>query len=517
MALPISTKILRNTSWTIIARLSHICINILLIPFILSHVGTIRYGIWVALFVVVDYFNLLDFGTGAATIKYVADYYTKKNLKKIGQVITLTFIFNCIYIPFLITAYLFSDEVLSFFNIEPNYLPEAKIIFVGVLANFAISQLAGVLRSTLIGIQRIHINNLFEIVYLFLYASGVFYLLSKGYGLQGIIMMMFCLRCALFVYRLIYVLSVMPSIIKALNKIDLSMCSSFFSYGAKLQIASIAGFFNFQIDKLLIGHYLKMEFVAFYEIGAKLAMMIRHVPSVMMGPLIPASAELAANRDTTRLNELYLRSNFYIILVAAPIAAFFILNSREIVAIWLGELAHPYCALTLRVLSVAFFFQMLTSAVASIGRGLGMIRYEIESSVLNAILNISLSVILIIKFGFLGALLGTTVAMAVSNCLYFIRFSRFMKIEMSKVLDRILIKPVLCALIPAILCYFFKNFLTDSILMSKLSRLEALYSLLIVGIVYLLVFVAGLFLSRAIGLSDLRLFGRAFTAITAFK
>jgi len=61
-------------------------------------------------------------------------------------------------------------------------------------------------------------------------------------------MMMFCLRCALFVYRLIYVLSVMPSIIKGLNKIDLSMCSSFFSYGAKLQIASIAGFFNFQID-----------------------------------------------------------------------------------------------------------------------------------------------------------------------------------------------------------------------------------------------------------------------------
>jgi len=480
-------------------------------------VGTIRYGIWVALFVVVDYFNLLDFGTGAATIKYVADYYTKKDLKKIGQVVTLTLIFNCIYIPFLITAYLFSDEVLSFFNIEANYLAEAKIIFVGVLANFAISQLAGVLRSTLIGIQRIHINNLFEIVYLFLYAGGVFYFLSKGYGLQGIVIMMFCLRCALLFFRLIYVLNLMPSVIRGLNKIDLKMCSSFFSYGAKLQIASLSGFFNFQIDKMLIGHYLKIEFVAFYEIGAKLAMMIRHVPSVMMGPLIPASAELAANNDTSRLNELYLRSNFYIILVAAPISAFFIINSPEIVGLWLGELAHPYCALALRVLSVAFFFQVLTSAVTSIGRGIGMIRYEIQSSVLNAILNIFLSVILIFQFGFLGALLGTTVAMAVSNIIYFIRFSNFMKIGLPKVVERILIKPVLCALIPAVICSFLKNVFTDPIVMQNFSRLEALFSLLIVGVVYVSIFFAGLFLSRAIGLSDLRLFGRAFTAITAFK
>ena len=314
MSLPTSTKILRNTAWTIIARLSHIVINILLVPFIISHVGTVRYGIWVVLLAVVDYFNLLDFGTGAATIKYIADYYTKKSLKRIRQIIALTFIINCIYIPFLITAYFLSDQVLSFFNIDFNYLAEAKIIFIGVLANFTISQFAGVLRSALIGIQRIHINNLCEIIYLFLYAGGAVVILSKGYGLPGIIMMMFWLRFALMLFKTIYVLGCMPTVLKGLNKIDLKMCSSFFRYGAKLQLASLSGFFNFQIDKMLIGHYLKVEFVGFYEIGAKLAMMIRHIPSVMMGPLIPASAELSVNQDTSRLKELYLRSNFYVVV-----------------------------------------------------------------------------------------------------------------------------------------------------------------------------------------------------------
>ena len=517
MSLPTSTKILRNTAWTIIARLIHVFINILLIPFIISHVGTVRYGIWVALFAVVDYFNLLEFGTGAATIKYVADYYTRKRIKKVGQVIALTLLFNFLYIPFLIAAYLLSDRVLSFFHIEYDYLAEANFIFIGVLANFAISQFAGVFRSTLIGIQRIHINNLCHIVYLFLYAAGALLLLSKGYGLQGVIVLMFCLRCALMFFYMIYVLKIMPAALKGLRKIDLEMLSDFFSYGAKLQLASLAGFFNFQIDKMLIGHYLKIEFVAFYEIGAKLAMMIRHIPSVMIGPLIPASAELKINRDTARLEELYLRSNFYIILVAAPIAAFLIVNSREIVELWLSEFAHPYCALALRVLSIAFFFQMLSAAMTSIGRGLGMIRYEIESSLLSAILNIFLSIILIFHFGFLGALLGTSLAMAVSNAIYFIRFNRFMKIGLLKILKRILIKPLLCVLISAVLCHFFKAIIMGSMVLGNFSRVEILFRLLLAGVVYFFSYVAGLFLSRVLGRSDWQLFGRALDAISEFK
>ncbi len=516
MSLPTSTKIIRNTGWNIIARLSHIFINILLIPFIISHVGTIRYGIWVALFAVADYFNLLEFGTGAATIKYVADYYTQKRMKKVGQVIALTLIFNCIYIPLIIAAYLLSDRVISFFHIEYDYIAEANFIFIGVLANFAVSQIAGVFRSTLIGIQRIHILNLCQMVYLFLYAGGALLLLSKGYGLQGVIILMFCLRCALMFFNMIYVLKIMPSAIKGLSKIDLKMISSFFSYGAKLQLASLAGFFNFQIDKMLIGHYLKIEFVGFYELGAKLAMMIRHIPSVMMGPLIPASAELAINRDTKRLEELFLRANFYFVLLAAPISAFFVVTSRQIVEVWLGEFAHPYCALSLQVLSVAFFFQMLSGAVTSIARGVGILRFEIESSVLSAILNIFLSIILIFQFGFLGALLGTTLAMAVSNTIYLVRFSRFMKIGLFKMIESILFKPVLCSFCAAALCYFLNNFFAGSTASSDFSRIETFLRLLLIGIAFLFFYVTGLFLTNAVRRSDWQLFGKALRAIREF-
>ncbi len=68
MEYSVSQKIFRNTTWNILARIFRIPVYLLIIPFIVNHVGATRYGIWIVLFAFVDYFSLLDLGFGAATI-----------------------------------------------------------------------------------------------------------------------------------------------------------------------------------------------------------------------------------------------------------------------------------------------------------------------------------------------------------------------------------------------------------------------------------------------------------------
>lgn len=516
-SLPLTTKILRNTSWTIISRLGHILINLILIPFIISHVGTVRYGIWVALFAFVDYINLLDFGTGAATIKYVADNYTKGKFKSIGQIVSLSIFFNCIFVPVLIVVYCFTDQVVSFFHIAPDDLAEAEFIFHGILANFAIGQFAGVFRSTLIGIQHIHIVNLNQIAYLILYSSGVFIILTSGHGLSEVIVWMFVIRIVLVAFQVSYLLVFLRPALKGLFDFDLMKSKEFFYYGSKLQFASLSGFLNLQIDKILIGHYLKIEFVAFYELGAKLAMMVRHIPSVMMGPLIPAAAQLAASRDVKRLRELYLQANYYFIMIAAPISAFLYTNSKSIIELWLGSLYNPLCNTALKALSIAFFFQMLCGVVTSIGRGAGNIKYELESSVLNATLNITLSIILVIKMGFFGTLLGTAIAMAVSHTLFYFRFSRHMQIGMCHMFRKTLVKPLICSFAAALACYLVNSLLLENLYHLNALRLAALSKIVFLGATFTLVYLGGLLLSRAVGRREWQLFGKALSAIRNFS
>ena len=230
---------------------------------------------------------------GAATIKYVAEYHASGKIRKIGDIVLSTCLFNLIFLPPLVLGHVFADEILAVFKIAPQDLADARLILDGVLLNFAASQVSGVFRNTLIGLQRMHVSNLCDIAYLVAYAASTVIVLGAGAGLTTVIVVLFYLRCGMGAVQVFCLLRELPHLRRHPGRVDTALLREFFRYGLKLQVNSLAGFLNFQLDKLLIGHFLRMEFVAFYEMGSKLAMAVRYVPSMMLAPLIPAAAELS--------------------------------------------------------------------------------------------------------------------------------------------------------------------------------------------------------------------------------
>jgi O-antigen/teichoic acid export membrane protein len=509
----IGHKILRNTAWNFFSRLIHIPISICLIPFIINQVGAERYGVWVMLFALVDYFSLLDLGIGAATIKYVADYYALQNIRKIGHVILNTCVFNLVFIPPLAASLIFADEILTFFSIAPQNIAEAKFIFDCILLIFALSQFSSVFRNTLIGLQRIHVSNFFEIVYVLVYAAATWIVLGSGSGLKGLAVTLFCLRCGLAFAQMLCLLKAIPGCVRGLGTIDLEMGKEFIRYGFKLQLTSLAGLLNFQLDKLLIGHFLKMEFVTFYELGSKIAVMVRMLPSVLMSPLIPASAELSVLNDTERLEELYLRSTRYITLIAAPMAAFLVAMGPAIMKLWLGNQTQASAVAALQLLAIGYFFNIITGAVSSIGRGIGVLKYEMQTSALLTALNLVLSVIMIVQMGFIGALIGTGAAMTIGNLFYLVRFNGFMRTPLSRLLSQVLVKPVGAAVLAGCSVYGLHVLLSDVISFSALSRLELGSYLGGAGITFMSIFSTAIFMMKFLTRTDVELVGHLWAAV----
>jgi O-antigen/teichoic acid export membrane protein len=513
----IANKILRNTGWNFFSRLIHIPISICLIPFIINQVGVEWYGVWVTLFALVDYFSLLDLGVGAATIKYVAEYHASQNIRKIGHVVLNTCIFNLIFFPPLALSRIFADEILAFFKIAPQSLAEAKFIFEWILLNFALSQFSSVFRNTLIGLQHIHVNNFCEIIYLLAYATATWIVLGSGAGLKGMIVVLFYLRCGMVAAQVLCVLRVIPQLKQGLGRIDVPMLKDFFRYGLTLQLNSLAGFLNFQLDKLLVGHFLKMEFVAFYEVGSKLAMVIRILPSMMLSPLIPASAELSVHRDAARLEELYLRGTKYLTLMAAPLMGFMVSMGPAIMHFWLGSQSSPQAVLALQILSIGYFFNIIAGAAHSIGRGIGILKYELQATGLITILNLLLSVTLVIYVGFAGALLGTGVAMVVGNLFYVVRFHRFIRTTGKNFLSLAIGKPLICACAAGVLTHLLFGLLGNTADFSLMGRIELLLYLCGTGIFFLGIFIAGLLLLKVFTRADVEMIDQFWVAIRTVR
>lgn len=439
--------------YTIIARFAHLGASMITIPVMVHYVGQARYGIWAASFALVDYFTLLDMGFGAATIKYTAQYAATSNTERIGSIITTAFLFYFSLLPLLLIPYGFADSVVSFFNIAPEHKADAVFLMKGVLILFMMNQTMSVFRNVIIGIQRFDIHNLFQIGYTFSYMFGTILILSSGWGLRGVVILIAIMRIIIIFGQALWVFIQFPEIGSTIGRFDRDIFKDLFRYGIKLQMTSISGLFNFQLDKLLIGRFLTMELVAFYEIGSKIAMFVRYIPAMFVAPLVPAASKLSTVGDRTRLNAMHLRGTKYVVTMSAPIVAYIIALSPAIMAFWITLDDYTYAVLALRMLAVGYFFSSLTGVVNSIGRGLGALNYEMLTSLFIAITNLVLSVVFILMWGFMGALLGTTLTLIMGHTVFLYRFNQFIGTPFRDLMTKAFIRPVVLSLTAGIVTW----------------------------------------------------------------
>src|SRR5260370_24671475 len=71
-----SKKFVTNTFFNVIGRSWSFIVNLLLTPYILSHLGVGDFGAWVLLTILISSFNLLDLGLGFSFVKYISAYHT---------------------------------------------------------------------------------------------------------------------------------------------------------------------------------------------------------------------------------------------------------------------------------------------------------------------------------------------------------------------------------------------------------------------------------------------------------
>jgi O-antigen/teichoic acid export membrane protein len=354
-------------------------------------------------------------------------------------------------------------------------------------------------------------------VYLLAYAAATWIVLGSGAGLKGMIVVLFYLRCGMVAAQVLCVLRVIPQLKQGFGRFDAPLLKEFFRYGLTLQINSLAGLLNFQLDKLLIGHFLKMEFVAFYEVGSKLAMVIRLFPSMLLSPLIPASAELAVHRDSERLEELYLRGTKYLTLLAAPLMGFMVAMGEAIMHLWLGSQSSSQAILALQILSIGYFFNIVAGAAHSMGRGIGILKYELQATGVITVLNLLLSVTLVIYVGFAGALLGTGLAMAVGNLIYVMRFHQLVRTAGHTFFLQAIGKPFICACAAGVLTHLIHRLIGDVANFQLMGRMELLLYLCCAGVFFLGVFFAGLLMLKVFTRADFEMIDQFRIAIRTVR
>jgi len=186
--------------------------------------------------------------------------------------------------------------------------------------------------------------------------------------------------------------------------------------------------------------------VGWYDIASDIALKVRGSIGFILSPVLPAASELNALGDQSRMRELYYRTHKYLAVFGVPIVCYVVAVSNRFVALWIGP-SMGMIALPLGVLLIVNFFNLATGPGFLILAGKGDMKPGIQSAMLGLILNVVLSLGLIYKFGFAGAVLGTSVSLILASGYFMWVFHSRTGYSVSRVLRESYWKPVLSSVL----------------------------------------------------------------------
>jgi O-antigen/teichoic acid export membrane protein len=385
-------------------------------------------------------------------------------------------------------------------------LNEVSFVFTTAIFIFIVSFIFSIFGNAMVGLQKIDISKKIYIIFSIINAVGTIIVLNLGLGLKGLIINSAIIKTFSLIVHFIILHNIFPQLRLNLSYLNMETIKRFFRYGIKIQISGLAGTISFQMDKFLIGYFLNMGLISFYELGSKIASLIRHVPMLMLPAIIPAASELDALKNKKDLNKLYFRASKYLAFLSVPLTFFLIILAPLIMFIWMGGTGYDKGVLALRILGVGYFFNIITGVVTAVARGIGVPQYEMKASTFIVISNLLLSIILIIKIGFIGALIGTSLALLVGNIYYIIIFhTRHIKESIFAFIKKTYAKPIFASLIGTLIIFLNQAMLFHGLINLKPTRINYLIFLIIQLFIFTGIYLYLLTKTRFINQEDYKL------------
>lgn len=373
--------------------------------------------------VVTGYFALVDLGITSAVVKYVAEYKGIHENKTVNEIISTSFfILTILGVIVAIGLIIISNYFDLLFKIgETNKYVVKELFWIAAIAALFIWP-GKSLEAALQGFQGygwLAINNIFSTICIGITAFIIF---SKGFPITYYLASyyLFIIIKYISAYFIIYY-RFLPENIK-LFYYSKSLVKKLFGFGSYIFLGSIMNIIILQFDNILIGAYISVAAVSIYAVVYNLQNMIRGINSLIGGPLFPICAEMEGQRSYDRQKLLLFKGTKYTTFLFVSMVIITIMFTGPIVNNWMGN-QFAESILPAQILLTFYIF----NGTIDIGMGIitakGFVKIPFFINMVNAIVNISISLLLVRYLGIVGVVLGTTIPMVLLNfplLLYFI-------------------------------------------------------------------------------------------------
>lgn len=384
-----------------------------LTPFVIRSLGITAYGIWILAVSTVSYLNILDMGLRSAVIRFVSKAEAQRKpedaTRAVGAALWVRVLIAAgVAVLSLILALVFPH----LFKIPADLQRAGQITVMMCALGVAITLISGMFGAVLSATNRFDVLSSISAVQTLARAGGVILILSSGHGLVTLAYWEVAVALLGGLATCGAALKIFPPCRVRLVRPDMAILKMIWSYSFTTFIFMIATQIIMNTDNMVIGAFLSVGMVAFYSIGGSLMQYSGQVVFAVSTTFTPMASSLEAAGKSVELRRLLLRGTQGTLGLALPISLALVLRGKTFIGLWMGPQYSEIAGTVLQILTISQFFSVADSTAGNVMMAIDKHKPVARWAVFEAVLNLSLSIVLVKTVGIYGVAWGTSIAMA---------------------------------------------------------------------------------------------------------
>jgi O-antigen/teichoic acid export membrane protein len=394
-----------------------------LTPFVVRHLGTVAYGVWILAVSTVAYLNLLDLGLRSAIVRFVSKNSVGEKIEEAQRAIGAA-LWVRVGIAAIVTvaSFMLAAAFPHLFKVPAEMQHAGQLTVLLCAGGVAVGMISGVFSAVMSAIHRFDVLSSISVAQTLARALGVLLLLRTGHGLIALAYWELTVGVAGAIVTWICAVTVFPPCRMRLTKPHIETLRQIWSYSFKTFIIIVAVQIVFYTDNVVVGAFLSVGAVTFYSIAGSLAMYSGQVSTAMGTTFIPMASNLEASGQTKDLQTLLIRGTQAALGLMLPIGTTLLLRGHTFIGLWMGQQYSHVSGTILQILLISQFFTIANSTGGQIAYGIDKHKSVATCAAVEAIFNLTLSLILVKTMGLYGVAWGTSISMVIVHMIFWPRF-----------------------------------------------------------------------------------------------
>ena len=404
-----------------------ILISFILVPLTLDYIDPIRYGIWITLSSVVNWFGFFDIGLTNGLRNNFAQALANNKHELAKIYVSTTYAYLLIIITIVYLVFIFVNPYLNYnkiLNVNIDLNSELSLIALIVFTFFCFRFILKIITTILSADQRLAKAETFDLIGKILTLITIFILIKTTSG--SLLYLSIALSSipvfVLFISSIWFFNGKYKPYRPSLKSIQFKYSSSLVNLGIKFFIIQLAGLLLYQTNNIIIAQLFGVSNVTPYNIAFKLFSLITLGFSIISTPFWSAFTEAYTIYDF-RWIQSSVRNLFKIWILFSIFGLLLLFSSAYIYNYWIGNKIDIPFELSLIVCMNALIFSF--SNIFSIFlNGIGKLKLQLVVSITIALINIPLSLLLGKLIGISGVLLTNTILGLISISIFPIQYRK---------------------------------------------------------------------------------------------